>query len=346
VSIVVVGGGAIGLQVAGRLALAGGEPSALLARPSGAQALLEAPLTIRMPGATRTVRVAAAASPIELPLPCLRPTLAILCVKGYDTPGAIETLRSLGPELVLTLQNGIGNEERLAEAFGAARVIAGAITTSVEVAGPTEIVITKLGGVGLAPLEPATDVTRWAAAFTAAGFPTRVYADPRALKWSKALLNMLGNAQAAILDMTVDQIYADSRLLELDVRAAREALAVMANMGASPVNLPGYPAATIARAANLMPSFLLNPLLRRLVGRGRGGKDPSLLRDLRAGRKQSEGRFLYGAVADEAAARGLPAPVNATLWRILDSIARGETPWDEYRGKPERLLAEVQAAAD
>ena len=81
----------------------------------------------------------------------------------------------------------------------------------------------------------------------------------------------------------------------------------------------------------------------RMVGRGRGGKDPSLLRDLRAGRKQSEGRFLYGAVAGEAAARGLPAPVNAALWRILDGIARGETPWEEYRRKPERLLAEVGA---
>jgi 2-dehydropantoate 2-reductase len=343
VSIVVVGGGAIGLQVAGRLALAGSEPSALLARPGGAQALSEAPLTIRLPGATRTVRVAAAATPIELPVPCRRPALAVLCVKGYDTPAAIETLRALGPQLILTLQNGIGNEERLAEAFGADRVIAGAITTSVEVVSPTEILITKLGGVGLAPLDPATDVARWAAAFTAADFPTRVYADPRALKWSKALLNMLGNAQAAILDMTVGQLYADRRLLELDLRAVREALAVMGSMGARPVDLPGYPAALMARAARFMPAFVLHPLMRRLVGRGRGGKEPSLLRDLRAGRRQSEGRFLYGAVAGEAAARGVPAPANAALWRILDGIARGDTPWEEYRRKPERLLAEVGA---
>jgi 2-dehydropantoate 2-reductase len=342
VSIVIVGGGAIGLQVAGRLALAGSEPSALLARPSGAQTLSEAPLTIRLPGATRTVRVAAAATPIELPDACRRPQLAVLCVKGYDTPGAIETLQALGPRYVLTLQNGIGNEERLVEAFGAERVIAGAITTSVETVSPTEVLVTKLGGVGLAPMLPATDVSRWAAAFSAADFPTRIYADPRALKWSKALLNMLGNALAAILDMTVDAIYADRRLLELDLRAAREALAVMATMGARPVNLPGYPAATIARLAGLLPSFALHPLMRRLVGRGRGGKDPSLLRDLRAGRKQSEGRFLYGAVADEAAARGLRAPINAALWRILDSIARGATPWDEYRGKPERLLAAMR----
>lgn len=342
-SIVVVGGGAIGLQVAGRLALAGGEPSALLARPSGVQALAEAPLVLRFPAQTQAVRVAAAANPADLPAACRAPDLAVLCVKGYDTPGAIETLRALGPRHILTLQNGIGNEEQLAAAFGPTRVIAGAITTSVEVAGPSEIVITKLGGVGLAPLDPATDVTRWAAAFGAAGFPTRVYVDPRALKWSKALLNMLGNAQAAILAMSVEQIYADNRLIDLDLRAVREALAVMGRMGARPVNLPGYPAATIAHAARIIPAFALRPLMRRLVGRGRGGKDPSLLRDLRAGRRQSEGRFLYGAVADEAAARGVPAPVNAALWRTLDGIAAGRIPWEEFRGKPERLLSELGA---
>lgn len=338
-AIVVVGGGAIGLQVAGRLAL-GGVESALLARPGGVQALAAAPLRITFPDGVREVGVAAAAEPAALPEGCRRPALAVLCVKGYDTPGAIETLRGLGPRLVLTLQNGIGNEERLAAAFGATRVIAGAITTSVEVPSANEIVITKAGGVGLAAMDPATDLAPWAAAFGAAGFPVQRYGDYRALKWSKALLNMLGNAQAAILDMGVAQLYADPRLVDLDMRAAREALAVMRRMGARPVNLPGYPAATITAFAQL-PDALLRPLLRRLVGGGRGGKDPSLLRDLRAGRTRSEGEQLYGAVAAEAVARGVPAPVNAALWRVLGGIVRGELAWDEFRGRPERLLAEI-----
>ncbi len=337
-AIVVVGGGAIGLQVAGRLTL-GGVECALLARPSGVQALAEAPLRISFPDGAREVRVAAGAEPAALPPACRRPDLAVLCVKGYDTPGAIETLRGLGPRLVLTLQNGIGNEERLAEAFGQTRVIAGAITTSVEVPGPSEIVITKAGGIGLAAMDPATELDPWLEAFRRAEFPVERYGDYRAMKWSKALLNMLGNAQAAILDMSVAAIYADARLLELDLRAAREALAVMGRMGARPVNLPGYPAATIAAIARYTPGPLLRPLMRRLVGGGRGGKDPSLLRDLRAGRTRSEGEQLYGAVAAEAAARGVPAPVNAALWRILGGIVRGEIAWDEYRGKPDRLLA-------
>jgi 2-dehydropantoate 2-reductase len=340
VAIVVVGGGAIGLQVAGRLALAGVE-SALLARPSGVSALAAAPLRLVFPDGPREARVAAGAEPAALPGPCRRPDLAILCVKGYDTPGAIDTLRALEPGLVMTLQNGIGNEDRLAEAFGAARVISGAITTSVEVRGPSEIVITKAGGVGLAALDAATSLDRWATAFTRAEFPVKLYADHRAMKWSKALLNMLGNAQAAILDMKVPAIYADSRLLDLDLRAAREALAVMDAMGARPVSLPGYPAAVVAALARFTPDPLLRPLMRRLVAGGRGGKDPSLLLDLRAGRRETEGEQLYGAIAAEAQRRGVPAPVNAALWRILGGIVRGEIAWDEYRGKPERLLAAV-----
>jgi len=342
VSILVVGGGAIGLLVAGRLAQSGAPDVGLLGRPSTASALAGRPLRIVQGGAAAEVpRLAVAGAPDDLPAQLRRPDLAILCVKGYDTPAAIETLRAVGPRLVLTLQNGIGNEERLAEAFGASRVIAGAITTSVDLTGPAEIVVTKIGGIVLAPMDPAIDLAPWREALAGAGFRVETTGDPRALKWSKALLNMLGNATAAILDMPVAAVYADRRLLDLDLRAAREALAVMGAMGARPINLPGYPAGTLAAIARVAPDALLRPLLRRMVAGGRGGKDPSLLRDLRAGRRRSEGEFLYGAVAAAAAARHLPAPANAALWRVLGSIVAGQLPWDEFRGNPERLLREL-----
>jgi 2-dehydropantoate 2-reductase len=346
VSIVVVGGGAIGLLVAGRLALAGagGPPSALLARPGSVAALAARPLTIARAGAAQAVpQLAVAGALADLPADCARPELAILCVKGYDTPGALATLRELGARQVLTLQNGLGNEETLAAALGAGAVLSGAITTSVELAGPTAIVVTKEGGVGLAPLAATADLDYAAEALGRAGFRVAQYGDYRAMKWSKALLNMLGNATAAILDMPVGAVYADRRLVELERRAFREALAVMGRLGARPLNLPSYPAARLALAMRLLPAPLLFPLLRRVVGGGRGGKDPSLLRDLRAGRGRSEGEFLYGAIAAAASQHGLPAPTNAALWRVLGGIAAGATPWADYRGQPERLLAEVGA---
>ena len=336
--IVVVGGGAIGLQVVGRLTQ-GGLPALLLGRTAGVQALRESALTIRFPEEERSIRVQAISSLDELTPEQRHPDLAILCVKSYDTAAAIDTLRALEPHAILSLQNGIGNEERLAEHFGRSRVIAGAITTSVELPNPTTVVITKAGGIGLAGLDPTIDLTPWLGAFAAAGFPVRHYSDYRALKWSKALLNMLGNAQAAILDMPIPVIYANPRLVDIDLNAVREALAVMAAMNCGVVNLPGYPAATLAAIARFTPNPLLRPLMRRLVSRGRGGKEPSLLRDLRAGRTRSEGEQLYGAVAAAAAAYATPAPINTALWRILGGIVRGEIPWEQYRGQPAQLLA-------
>lgn len=337
---VIVGGGAIGLQVAGRLAHAD-VPNALLGRGATISALAREPLHLRFPHQDYRVRVSAVSSIDALPSAFRQPTLAIVCVKSYDTPGVITTLQALNPKQILTLQNGLGNEEQLAAVFGAERIIAGAITTSVEPTGPAEITITKTGGIGLAPMVPTTQLSLATEQLTRAAFPVVSYHNYRSLKWSKALLNILGNAQAAILDLPVPTIYANPQLLDLDLRAARETLAVMAAIKAQPLNLPGYPAATIANLARIVPDVLLRPLLRRLVGGGRGGKDPSLLRDLRAGRTRSEGEQLYGAIAAEAERQGVPAPVNAGLWRVLGSIVRREVAWDEYRGQPERLLAAI-----
>ncbi|RRR65975.1 MAG: ketopantoate reductase family protein [Candidatus Viridilinea halotolerans] len=339
-SIVIVGGGAIGLQVAGRLTL-GGVACAVLGRGKAMRTLAVSPLTITFPDGPRTAQVRVAEAMADLPATCRRPALAMLCVKGYDTAGALATLRELNPDYILTLQNGVGNEERLVAEFGAQRIISGAITTSVEVHGESWIAITKLGGIGLAPLEATTRLDRWVALLREGGFPVRCYRDYRALKWSKALINMFGNAQAAILDMPIDQIYADARLVDLDLRGARETLALMADLGVRPLNLFSYPTATLAAVARVAPNAVLRPLMRRIVGSGRGGKEPSLLRDLRAGMPGSEGEQLYGAVAHAAAGRGMLTPVNAALWRILGGIVRGEIAWDAYRSQPERLLAEV-----
>lgn len=340
-SIVVVGGGAIGLLVAGRLAQAGIQV-ALLARPRTVQLLTAQGLSITQEGETQALRLTAAASPADLPPGYHAPALAILCVKGYDTAAALPTLDALQPGLVLTLQNGLGNEETLAAQFGAARVLAGAITSSVEPTDEHGITVTKVGGIGLAALPAAPAPTPWAMALRKAGFTVREYADYRALKWSKVLLNMLGNATAAILDLPVDAVYADQRLIAVERRAFLEAGAVMQRLGVRPVNLPAYPAALLASLMRILPPPLLNPILRKAVAGGRGGKAPSLQRDLSAGRGRSEGAFLYGAIAEQAATIGVPAPVNAALWRVLSEIAVGTQPWSAFRHQPERLLAELE----
>jgi 2-dehydropantoate 2-reductase len=341
VVIVVVGAGAIGMLVAGRLAQSS-EMTVLLARPAVAAAIAQGQLHILQDGAMQVVEnLTVITNPAVLDPGDRDPELAILCVKGYDTVGALPALEALRPRAILTLQNGIGNEEILAERFGAGRVISGAITTSVDVEEPGRVAIAKNGGIGLAPMEEQAQIDRWVKLLEIAGFQTRAYADYRALKWSKALLNMLGNATAAILDMPVEAVYFDRRLIALERAAVLEALRVMDRLGIRPVNLPRYPAALLAAALRYMPTALLDPLLRRMVAAGRGGKPPSLHLDLARGNPRSEGEFLYGAVARAAERADCAAPVNRALWAALQGIASGAVAWDTYRQQPERLLATV-----
>jgi 2-dehydropantoate 2-reductase len=341
--VVVVGGGAIGMLVAGSLAQAG-TPPALLTRARSIAAITKESLQIDVAGEIKHIHdLILADTPAALPATHHQPDLAILCVKGYDTPEAIETLRVLEPRQVLTLQNGIGNEEQLSAALGGTAIISGAITTSVDLVDLHTIAVTKVGGIGIAACDPYGSPAPVAAILEQAGFRVARYDDYRAMKWSKALLNMLGNASSAILDLPVDQVYADRRMIAIECRIIRESLAVMRQMRIQPLNLPRYPAALLARAITWLPAPILFPVLRGKVAGGRGGKDPSLLRDLRSGRTRSEGELLYGAVAREAARQGLKAPVNATIWNILSGIATGQIDWDEYRGKPEVLLQAINS---
>jgi 2-dehydropantoate 2-reductase len=335
------------MLVAGRLARAG-QRTVLLARPSAVAALAQQPLQILEHGQLQVAQdLAIIGDPRELAAEDRPPELAIVCVKGYDTAGVLPALEALGATAVLTLQNGIGNEELLAEQLGAEHVISGAITTSVGVEAPGRVAVAKLGGVGIAPLRPAGQAAaqRAAAALRAAGFDVRELQDYRAMKWSKALLNMIGNATAAILDMPVAEIYADQRLVAIEQRAFCEALAVMDWLEIAPINLPRYPAALLAAAMRRLPPFVLYPLLRRFVAGGRGSKPPSLQIDLARGNPRSEGEFLYGAVARAGEAAGVDVPVNSALWAILQSIAGGAVAREVYRHHPERLLAAVAEQA-
>jgi 2-dehydropantoate 2-reductase len=327
------------MLVAGQLADSG-QPTTLLARPAVAAAIEQQRLRVLQDGLLHVADgLTTITDPAELGEQA-PPELAILCVKAYDTAGALPTLRALNAQALLTLQNGIGSEDILADCFGAGRVISGAITSSVEVAAPGRIEVVKRGGIGLAALAPEGQAAtaRALAALRGAGYDAREYSDYRALKWSKALLNMLGNATAAILDRTVEQVYSDARLVALERRGCLETLAVMEAMGIAPVSLPRYPVRLLATAMRRMPAILLNPVLRRKIAGGRGGKPPSLQLGLAQGNPRSEGEFLYGAVARAGADVGIDTPVNRALWETLRAIASGEVAWDTYRGKPDRLI--------
>ena len=268
--------------------------------------------------------------------------LAIVAVKAYATLGAVETLRraAVGAHaVVMTPQNGVGNEEILAAAFGADRVCSGALTVPVEIIDDGTIVAANRGGLALAPL--GSD--RFAAiveAFGKTALTTTLVADYRALKWSKLALNIIANASCAILDVLPERLVAYRDVFALEIEAIREVRAVMRALGLRPLDLPRYPVRALFAATGL-PTMLARGLLARRIAGARGAKPPSLLLDVRSGRGRTEIDALNGAVGRAAATLGVAAPVNTTLAKIADAVSRDANLRATYRENPQALVDAV-----
>jgi 2-dehydropantoate 2-reductase len=337
------GAGAIGSLVGARLSLAGINVT-LVARRDHVAAIRTRGLVLETPRervVSTRIDTVTAIEDVTAPL-----DLVLLTVKAYHTRDAVRILR---PALraavpVLSLQNGVGNEELIAAEIGPARTFAGTITISASRPRPGLVQQnTAVGGIGVASLDPRQDPSVWVELFRQAGVPATLYRDFREMKWSKLLINLFTNATSAIVDLPPLAVVEDPRLFEIERAALREALVVMKRLGLRPVALPGYPVPAL-RVALSAPGWLVRRLFRRLIRRGRGEARASLWYDLQRGRCENEVAVLNGAVAGEAARLGLRAPVNATLTEVLTDLASGRLDPAEFRGRPEVLLARVARA--
>ena len=334
------GAGAVGSLVAGRLSESGTAVTLLARRPHVA-AIRTWGLRLETPsGRVVCKKVDAITSLDDL---STSPDLIILTVKAYQTREALSDLSALvkGGARVLSLQNGIGNEELIAAVAGADHTIAGTLTISVSILQPGVVEQNAgSGGIAVAPvgagaLISTADVIPL---FQRAGFHTDPHRDYRSMKWSKLLLNMIANASSAILDLSPREIVQDPRLFHLEREAVLEAGRVIRALGLRTVPLPGYPVPFL-KAAMAAPEWVARALLGRLVAEGRGGKMPTLWVDLERGRTQSEVEVLNGAVAREGTRLGIPTPVNSMLTEALLALASGRRDRREFHRNPEALLA-------
>ncbi|HVA33980.1 MAG TPA: 2-dehydropantoate 2-reductase N-terminal domain-containing protein [Candidatus Baltobacteraceae bacterium] len=290
------------------------------------------------------VDVEYAARRLEDVTPC-DADVALVATKAYDTDAAIASLRKAitYPEkcVFVSPQNGVGNEEKLAAAFGADNVVAAALTTPVDRDRDGRVTAAKKGGLALAPV--GANAYNWlVATFTAARLNVKVVDDWRALKWSKLALNVVANASCAILNVLPNRLVHFERIFALEIRMIREVRAVMIALKVQPIDLPRYPVRALFGVAAL-PTPVSRGLLARSIANARGTKPPSLLLDLRSGKPQTEVDVLNGAVATAGHELGVPTPVNAVYCRVLDDIAHTPPLWAKYRERPEVLESEVVA---
>lgn len=340
-NILVYGAGAIGGYIGGMLALSGNRVT-FVARPAQAEIINSRGLTVRgVNGIRNMLDAKAVTSPLEAfsgnNYDCL-----IIALKSFDTDTAIADLTAVGKPLppIVCVQNGVDNEAKLAVAFGVENVIGGTVLTAVANPEPGVIAIEKNRGVGIADGYPLSQGL--AAALSNGGVFVKLYPNAEAMKWTKLLTNLMGNATAAICDVSTEVVFTHPGLYAIEVGALKEAMAVMKAKGLAAVALPHSPTLQLAFALQYLPPRLYQPAFRRALAGGRGNKKPSLHLDLSAGKARTEVSYLNGAVARHAEALGLRAPVNHALTETLEGIVAGRIGWEKYRGKPEKLLSMLE----
>lgn len=342
--ILVFGAGAVGGYLGGKLARAGHFVT-LITRPPTVEAIARDGLAITEGEETFVVPVRAVADLAGAFAGAPSYDLIILGMKSYDVGGAVGQLAAHcpTPARVLGTQNGIGIEEIVAQCFGNEPTLAGAVTIPISRLGPARLMVERAGrGLGIAPVAPGQAVDEWVGLFREAGIHAGARADYRAMKWSKAFLNIMGNATSAILNRPPAELYRLRSIFDLEMCMLRETLAVMRRLGLKVINLPGATARPLARTLSYTPRPLLRLIFTQVIIHGRGDKMPSFHIDLASGKGHSEVAFHNGAIAGAAQRVGLAAPVNAALSWALMGLAQGQLSPATFDGRPDRLLALVE----
>jgi 2-dehydropantoate 2-reductase len=343
--VLIIGAGPVGLWVGANLIRARHDVG-FVGRPRVTDALRAAGLAIEAPAGNWHVPTPAVFDSVPAAGAYRQCSLVCFTTKAYDLSAVLDEVAAAGlipagsETLVAAFQNGVGAEESIGARFGASRTIAATTTTPVSLTGPGQLRVDRAGGgIAWAPLDAAAPGPRdCIATLVASGCGVSV-ADGRALKWSKLLLNLAGNASGAILDLPPAQLFADARLFRFEMALLREAVRVMDAAGIRAVSLPGAPAASLAWALRWLPDVALRLILRGRLSAARGVKRPSLYYDLANRTGRSEVAWLNGAVAAAGAQLGIPTPVNERLASILGALVAGDAAWPAWKGEIGKLTA-------
>ncbi|WP_049936766.1 ketopantoate reductase family protein [Haloplanus natans] len=224
--------------------------------------------------------------------------LALVTVKTYDTEAAARTLATGDYDAVCSLQNGMGNEDVLADTVDAS-VLAGTATYGARLVDPGHVEWTGRGTITVGawrPVDDATTADRVAAAFRAAGLDAAATADIRTRLWEKLAVN------AAINPVTALSRVENGALTERPLAALARPAAVET--------------AAVARAAGTDLDDGTARDAAETVARETARNRSSMLQDVTRGRR-TEIDAINGYVVDRAAATGTSAPVNRTLADLI-----------------------------
>jgi len=294
-SVLIVGTGAMASLFAARISAAGIPVIMLGTWPEGVAAIKKSGVTIIEEGIERNFPVKVVTHPSD----CVGVKLALVLVKSWQTERAARQLKDcLSREgRVLSLQNGLGNHQKLAASLGAERVFLGINTYGGTLLGPG---LVRSGGDGLISVEAAPQLQTFVEIFVESGFNVRKSPDLKSLIWGKLAVNAAINPLTAIFDVPNGALLAQSQTRTLMALAAQEVEAVA---NAQDIRLPFDDVVEAVEDVAWRTS----------------NNHSSMLQDIRRG-APTEIDAINGAIVQAADRIGVAAPVNRTLWLLVKSM--------------------------
>jgi 2-dehydropantoate 2-reductase len=283
--VVVLGAGAVGCYFGGLLAMAGHRVT-LIGRASHVDAIRARGLLLEMGGVTETVTVEAATSAEGVDTP----DLVLVCVKSADSADAGRQIAPrLGPlTILLSLQNGVDNAERIAATAGRA-VVPAVVYVGTGMAGPGHVRHHGRGDLLIGPSPASAEIAR---TLTEARIPTTVSDNIAGALWQKLIVNCAYNALSAVGRIPYGAMVEVEGAREVMSEVVSECVQVATALG---VVLPGdITARTLAVAAAMPQQF------------------SSTAQDLMRG-KPTEVDFLNGYVVRKGRELGIATPTNRAL---------------------------------
>lgn len=244
----------------------------------------------------------------HLAIPARRPEevsepvdLVVVFTKTFHTDQALSGIRAaIGPSTwLLSLQNGLGNDRRLAEHAAEDRILIGSSSMPSDLVGPGKVRSHGEGGSKVYPAfggDPAF-ARQVCDLLGQGGLPAELEPQIHAAIWSKAIFNATMNPLCALTRRTPGFLGAHPESRAMITAAVEEGVAVA---NASGVAVPGQPIHDLTEVSMT----------------DHANHEASMLQDVKAGRR-TEVDAINGAIVEAGRAAGVAAPVLETLWRLV-----------------------------